>query len=311
MVHTSEISVVKRKKKINDLARDIRKKYLALKLGKSEEDEALENIFKPISKPLKNVLNTTAAAAATTALVKKEIKTKPEVKKEETHFNTVDNDDRDFNKDESEEFEFEDSNDVFRSEDAALPHQDLNQYPRISQEYIENFWNKSKKIDLVYGPKYDSVVPRWYIGVKIIEFDRATGDVLVDGVTFKGTHGLYNLIFFKDPEPYTQSDLNEYKSLLDVSSAHRDTRNHLKRSNMRKYLQVIRPLYKNVSIGGDGLKMMYNNKNTEYVYWDDTNELVERLKLLVASQEAGNNSHQNEIVAIINELKEANIIRDK
>lgn len=35
------------------VARYIRKKYLALKLGKSEEDEALKHILKPISKFLK------------------------------------------------------------------------------------------------------------------------------------------------------------------------------------------------------------------------------------------------------------------
>ncbi|CAH0551084.1 unnamed protein product [Brassicogethes aeneus] len=52
----------------------------------------------------------------------------------------------------------------------------------------------------------------------------------------------------------------------------------------------------------------YNEKPIEYIYWDDVNELVERLKLLVASKHAGNTSNDNEITAIINELKEAGVI---
>ena len=48
--------------------------------------------------------------------------------------------------------------------------------------------------------------------------------------------------------------------------------------------------------------------NTDYVYWNDVNEIVERLKLLIASQQAGHTNHDNEIISIIEELKEAKII---
>lgn len=48
--------------------------------------------------------------------------------------------------------------------------------------------------------------------------------------------------------------------------------------------------------------------NTDYIYWDDPNELVERLCLLLASQSAGNPSHNNEILSIMEELREAEII---
>lgn len=36
----------------------------------------------------------------------------------------------------------------------------------------------------------------------------------------------------------------------------------------------------------------------DYVYWDDPNELVDRLKLLIASQQASNPSHNNGIISI-------------
>ena len=46
----------------------------------------------------------------------------------------------------------------------------------------------------------------------------------------------------------------------------------------------------------------------DYVYWDDPNELVDRLRLLLAERSGGNQSHINEIVSIIEELREAGIV---
>lgn len=50
------------------------------------------------------------------------------------------------------------------------------------------------------------------------------------------------------------------------------------------------------------------DKHTSYKYWDNPNELVERLHLLIASKSAGHSGHTNEIISIIEELQEANII---
>ena len=44
------------------------------------------------------------------------------------------------------------------------------------------------------------------------------------------------------------------------------------------------------------------------IYWDDPKELVDRLRLLLASQAAGNPSYTNEIISIIEELRESGII---
>ena len=46
----------------------------------------------------------------------------------------------------------------------------------------------------------------------------------------------------------------------------------------------------------------------DYVHWDDPNELVDRLRLLMASQRVGNSGHTNEIVSIVEDLREADII---
>ena len=45
------------------------------------------------------------------------------------------------------------------------------------------------------------------------------------------------------------------------------------------------------------------------VYWNDPNELVDRLRLLLASKAAGNTGLSNEILSIYEELYEAGIIK--
>lgn len=52
----------------------------------------------------------------------------------------------------------------------------------------------------------------------------------------------------------------------------------------------------------------YRNKHVSYTYWDDPNELVDRLRLLMASQAAGHTGHVNEIASIVEELREACLI---
>ncbi|KAK9754618.1 hypothetical protein QE152_g1137 [Popillia japonica] len=60
-------------------------------------------------------------------------------------------------------------------------------------------------------------------------------------------------------------------------------------------------------ISGKG-HMIVSDKPFQYVYWDNINELVHRLRLLIASQNAGNTSHNNEIMSIIEELREAGVV---
>lgn len=64
------------------------------------------------------------------------------------------------------------------------------------------------------------------------------------------------------------------------------------------------------TVQGSGMykKAMKLNKTT-YVYWDNVNELVSRLRLLIASQTAGHSGHHNEIISIVEELREAGVIK--
>lgn len=78
------------------------------------------------------------------------------------------------------------------------------------------------------------------------------------------------------------------------------------RNIRRNLMQGRRPQTRSKTTEGGALKL--NKPNTDYVYWDNVNELVDRLRLLVASMIAGHTGHNNEIISIVEELKEANII---
>jgi len=58
--------------------------------------------------------------------------------------------------------------------------------------------------------------------------------------------------------------------------------------------------------------MTLNDNAIDYVHWDDSNELVNRMQLLEASRQAGytadHNAHDNEMLSIIEELCETDII---
>ncbi|XP_041985064.1 uncharacterized protein LOC121737453 [Aricia agestis] len=57
---------------------------------------------------------------------------------------------------------------------------------------------------------------------------------------------------------------------------------------------------------GEGINILKEvKKDTDLVYWNDPNELVERLKILLASRAAGNTGLDNEVNAILEEMKEA------
>lgn len=50
------------------------------------------------------------------------------------------------------------------------------------------------------------------------------------------------------------------------------------------------------------------NQNIVYEYYDNPNELCDRLRLLLASKRAGNTNHDQEVNSIVEELRERGII---
>lgn len=147
---------------------------------------------------------------------------------------------------------------------------------------------------------------------------------------FTVTPGLTSLLIEENPKYYTDTDLKAYKDMLSYTNAHKKNfteRGAIQRdSKSTKYNKIIKQIFPDrrnrTPVHGKGAGMLLKKekkpqmdykiamKNTKinYTYWDDPNELVDRLRLLLASTSAGHTGHNNEIISIIEELREAKIV---
>nr|CAH7716797.1 unnamed protein product [Callosobruchus chinensis] len=114
---------------------------------------------------------------------------------------------------------------------------------------------------------------------------------------------------------FNEEDVDNYRRIVYKTNAHRRhyrPTGQIAVSRLEKYKKIIAPIASNVSNNNSGGSMMtmmeVTNNKKDYIYWDDPNELVDRLRLLVASQDAGHTGHVNEINSLIEELREAKII---
>jgi hypothetical protein len=167
-------------------------------------------------------------------------------------------------------------------------------------------------IDNTFGPRFEGNT--LMIGDQPLQFNE-DGSIAIANTTYKPTPGLYELIFKRLPneEIYNTEDLSSYRDLILKTNAHKKSYkfiNRINRDNSLKYRYVISKLFPKQLYGGRGLYSKVVSA-PDLVYWDNPNELVERLKLLVASTEAGNTSHKNEIMNIIQELRESGYIKGR
>jgi len=54
--------------------------------------------------------------------------------------------------------------------------------------------------------------------------------------------------------------------------------------------------------------MTLNDNKIDYIHWNNLNELMDHFRLLEASRQADHNTHNNEILSIIEELRGAGFI---
>jgi len=158
----------------------------------------------------------------------------------------------------------------------------------------------SYNIDKTYGPKLQSNGYA-YLGKKEIKLNGNA--LIIEDTSYPLTQGLVSLIISKTPKIYTTDDLNTYKRILIQTSAHLTSDEKKIKKGGNKFTDIIKPLFPS----GGGLSVKLQNKSL--VYWNDPNELVERLQLLLASQAAGNTGLSNEILSIYEELYEAGLIK--
>ena len=131
----------------------------------------------------------------------------------------------------------------------------------------------------------------------------AYNNIIVDGEKFRGTPGLWELIMEDKPRNYTKEDKDEYRDLLIKTNAlHHDfnPKNPNPRSSVSyKWKNILGPIWHDMrGYDGKGVVIMPS----------DPNALLERLDLLLASQEAGHTGVGNELVSICDELKRQGVL---
>lgn len=328
-------------KQIVEIQKNIRKKSRAIKLDRSEEDSALKKFYKPIIEPILNINNTISKTS------KKNINTENEYKQEQQLEPVLDKDDENEeisystetelpvtpDADEYETYDdFETSKQYFQTLiDKDERKKAFDKYhPRLKFYIQDMIQNGFGEYDTTYGVKYDSLNNNLKIGDSDITFDGK--NLKIGDREFKGSRGLYELLFKKNPKDSTPKDRADYARILKMTHAlHRnnDPEQQIIGTRSKKYLKIIKPLLKtsekkNISTPksktlrskkeklGFGIydqSMYVDNKPYDYIYWDDVNELVDRLALLWASKRAGNVvAHNNEISSIEEELRELRYI---
>ena len=290
------------------LKKKIRDNFLSERIGESELQTDLSKFYRPITETQKA---TTKEITEGLENVRREIVSLPE--------------DILFEKKIKEyEEELEEEEDYVKEEDKNIG--------EIATHYLDKQYR-----DTTFGIKRKIVEneKRHYIGKKHVIV--VNNDIIIKdtGERFKGTDGLWELISSRDPVNFNEEDKDEYgRLMIKTNVIHRDDdpkNPHPKANRGKKWKKLIGPIwYKKQGFSEeDAIKMANNRKyrerlvkkmrkiKSEYegegvvVIPSDPNALLERLDLLLASQEAGHTGVRNELVSICDELKRQGVLDTK
>lgn len=291
----------------------------------------LNYFFKPVAGPLSTLLATNLpiphASYKDLPIFQKIEPSKSHMKKSDSDskLNTSEQFYSDYDSINDDGDDNEDDNDYdARKEDEKPSTEDKS----LSKEEILEIYDD---MNIPFGVR--NVNNRLMIGNKDVEFftsqdnsDDKCSVISIDDKRYELTPGLKELLLRKRPNLNIISNHDKliYKNIIELTNVHK--RDYLSSAQIKgdkgiKYRKIIKPLIESSSMHdlenendkmqqGAGLPTLKKYcKNTELVYWDDPNELVERLKLLIASKTAGNTSLDNEIISIIEELQEIGIVK--
>ena len=311
--------------RLEESRKAVKQKYDILKKDKASINRILNETFKPITTPLEKLVNITENNNVSSSKKKEDQEKNAAVKREKLSFSV---------KKEIEPNEFQTNNtDDDYSSDTTLDYVSSDDNDKLSQTIIDKkdhdgdvdeiavIMANEKDLDKLFGVR--KINNKYFLGKKEI-FIR-DGKILVGENKYDKTDGLIELIFKRAPkiDLITIDDGTAYTDILLLTHVYKtkfEEDGEIFNYNSKKLREIIIPLI-------TGQKKRFVKKTgagnvlprfkvarrypslTNYVYWDDPNELVDRLRLLIAEKSAGNNAHINEIHSIIEELKEGGYIK--
>lgn len=307
------------------LSDSIRKKNLSLKKGLVERNKFLEDTFKPIVDPLNQINNKISESN-----LLNEVKKKQSVKEYDTEASEFETQSPsrtsevvDLEEEEEEEEGEEEKTDMDVSKDANLDETGIADSPTnisilskeivkkgpLARKYLLNMLHGGTKSNRyhVYGARLERDGLK--IGDSTLEVND-NDDITIKNQTFKGTTGLFELLFKSTPTKYTKYDLNKFKTICLLTHLHRkgySQNTPIHRNKSEKYKGIISKLFNNQrgkrsKAKGTGLTMK-SVYDTNVIYYNNINKLVDRMRLLHESIQAGHTGLDNEMVALTEELK--------
>ena len=187
----------------------------------------------------------------------------------------------------------------------------------IAEEALSKFLRRDEA-DKTYGLRDEK--GKFYIGNKLTIIDN--NDLIVGKYEYEGTPGLWELITSKNPDEtkYNLEDLENYAKLLIRSNALRknydpDNKKPLSSSG-NKWKNLLSTIWKNKHLikteeetaEEEDDPQPYTSGTGLTILPSDPNALIDRLDLLLASQNAGHSGVRNELVSIFDELKRLGVI---
>lgn len=298
---------------IKTLSDSIRQKTKALKLGINEREQFISSTFKPIIDPLqeisKNLSTRTSGGNETTPSIKLE-----DTRNDDEGDISVIEEGADTNEegdDDEYESKTDDSSESYLVENEpsniSVLAKEIETKGILTRKYLMKFLLATPSVNRkyhVYGARLEN--NGLMIGDSEITVDNQD-NLIIKGKSYKGTPGLFELIFKSKPEKFTTTDLNRYKLICKLTNAHRKKYSHncpLHRNKSLKYKNIIAKLFpsKTKKSTGTGLSMK-NAYNTNIIYYNNINKLVDRMRLLHEAKNAGHSGVDNEIVALTEELR--------
>lgn len=270
---------ITQKKDLLNLKNKIKGQFLEEKLLDQNIYKDVEKVYKPLIEPLKKIVDETSET-------KTELK---EIKNVAEPTNKL-------------------------AIEAPPERQTINFGP-ISTKYFQSQLNqKDPTTDFTYGIKWEG--DKMKLGRKYINI--VDDDIIIDGEEYKGTEGLWELLTKTKPENYTSEDKKVYEDIMLITLPFIHEDGTIKANRGEKYKNIIKHLYQKYkksgiskevdkirerrkSLTGSGMQFLPSNSN----------DLVERHKLVLASLNSGNSSVNlfNELQAINDELLKRGILK--
>lgn len=340
-------------KEIKSLSDSIRQKNRALKSGISEREQFLESTFKPVTDPLKQIAQNIERPQNR---FEGDIMLPISKYEKEEKYEDGNNEETDGIEEETEEES--DERDVLREKEIFTTSEE-GEEGEEGEETINPSNLSRLGTDIMFkgtlGRKYllkmlhSTPANRNYhvYGARIADNGLMIGNskldideydnIIIGNQKYKGTTGLFELIFKNKPGKHTKKDLQLFKNILEDTNAHKKGYSEdspVYRNRSIKYVNVISTLFPSqltkaqlkrralssaeinilhkkrkttepTSSGKGLLKKLYN---TNIIYYNDINKLVDRMRLLHEAMEAGHTGLNNEWIALVDELRSRGII---